>query len=57
MGQIRKADTDSVATGPGGAVDMAGAIRQAVAAEIERQRREAQKVETEPAEADAADPA
>lgn len=52
MGQIRKADTNNVATGPDGAVDMASVIRQAVAAEIERQELEARKLATPPAEAE-----
>lgn len=38
MGLVRKADTDDVAAGKGGTVDMSTILRKAVAAEIERQR-------------------
>lgn len=38
MGLVRKVQNDSVAEGGAGDDDMASVIRQAVAAEIERQR-------------------
>jgi post-segregation antitoxin (ccd killing protein) len=40
MGLVRKANVDDVAAGKDGDVDMSSVLRQAVAAEIERQRLE-----------------
>ncbi|MDQ1391041.1 MAG: hypothetical protein QOF30_18 [Acidimicrobiaceae bacterium] len=45
MGLVRKATVDEVVPGEGGSIDMSSVIRQAVAAEIERQRLENLRLE------------
>lgn len=45
MGLVKKAAVDTPAAGDPGPVDMATVIRQAVAAEIERQRLEKQQAD------------
>jgi hypothetical protein len=47
MGLVRKATVDEVVPGEGGSVDISSIIRQAVAAEIERQRLESVQKEAD----------